>query len=263
MTLLDPAERTARGLATQAELTGAPAPDPKTLLDETWRDFIYAEVWTRPGLDRRARFLISMAATASNNGPKDALDGYVRGALATKELSLSELREAALHLAVYSGWDKGGELDAAVTRVRDSLGLDPVKLDPIRAEPWDPQERMEKGAKEFEKVMTFGGPQPGNGFPYLQDGILNFVFGEMWCRRGLDERSRRWITLVGVADSRAETPIKSHYHAAMASGNCTAAELHEFVLQYAIHAGWPKASEVQGVVFEMAAKIDKGLPWNG
>ena len=263
MTMLDPAERSARGIAAQTELTGAAPAQPATLLEESWRDFIYAEVWTRPGLDRRARFLISLASCASNNGPKDALDGYVRGALTTGALSLAELREAALHLAVYSGWDKGAELDAAITRVQDALGLEPVRLDPIRGAAWDEQTRMEQGAAEFVKVMTFGGPQPGNGFPYLQDGILKFVFGEMWCRRGLDERSRRWITLVGVADSRADTPIKSHFHAAMKSGNCTPAELHEFVLQYAIHAGWPKASEIQGAVFAMAANFENGLSWAG
>jgi 4-carboxymuconolactone decarboxylase len=97
----------------------------------------------------------------------------------------------------------------------------------------------------------------------MEAGILNFIFGEMWCRRGLDERSRRWITLVAVADSRCEIPIKSHFHSAMTSGNCKPSEIHEFVLQYAIHAGWPRGSEVQGVVFEMVQKFEAGLPWNG
>jgi 4-carboxymuconolactone decarboxylase len=110
--------------------------------------------------------------------------------------------------------------------------------------------------------MTFGGPAVGNGFPYLQDGILNFVFPEMWARRGLDQRSRRFITLVGVSNSTADIPIRSHFFGALASGNCTAQELHEFVLQYAIHGGWPKASVVQGVVFQMAANFEKGLSWN-
>jgi 4-carboxymuconolactone decarboxylase len=85
----------------------------------------------------------------------------------------------------------------------------------------------------------------------------------MWCRRGLDQRSRRFLTLVGVADSGAETPIRSHFHAAMASGNCTAVELHEFVLQYAIHSGWPRASVIQSVVIEMSRKVAAGLAWNG
>jgi len=260
---LDPKDRTKRGFAIEADVTGRRATMVETLLQESWRDFVFAEVWSRPGLDRRARYLISMAGTACSNGPEGTLDDYIRGALKGGELTLNEMREAALHLAVYAGWSRGGAWDTAITRVQDELELEPVSLHPIRAEPWDPQARMEEGAAEFEKVMTFGGPPPGNGYPYLQDGILNFVFGEMWCRRGLDERSRRWITLVGVAESRADIPIKSHYWAAMQSGNCSAAELHEFVLQYAIHAGWPKASEIQSVVFAMAANHEKGLSWNG
>ena len=256
MAELDPAERSRRGAAVGAEVTGRPAAEPTTLLEESWRDFVYAEVWTRPQLDRRSRYLISMASAASTNGPTQALDGYVRGALASGDLSLAELREAALHLAVYGGWSKGGELDASITRVAGELGLPPADVPPIRDTPWDPEERLQRGAEAFEAVMTFGGPPPA--VAYFEAGILNFVFGEMWQRPGLDQRSRRWVTLVGVANSSTEIPIRSHFHAAMASGNCTADELHEFVLQYAIHAGWPKASVIQGVVFEMAQKVAEG-----
>jgi len=261
--LLDINERRARGSAIQAEVTGKPAPEPATLLQETWRDFIFAEVWSRPGLARRSRYLIAMAGAANTPGPQDTLVNYVRGALTEGELTLGELREAALHLACYAGWSKGGAWDAAITQVQEELGLAPADTPPLRAGPWDPQVRQEEGDAEFNKVMTFGGPQPNNGSPYMEAGILNFIFGEMWCRRGLDEGSRRWITLVGVADSRCEIPIKSHFHSAMTSGNCKPAELHEFVLQYALHAGWPRGSEVQGVVFEMIQKFEAGLPWNG
>lgn len=262
MSLQDPGARSALGAKLQAELTGRPAPAPQSPLEESWRDFIYAEIWSRPGLDRRARFLIALASAAGSNAPGDRLEGYVRGALATGALTLAELREAALHVGVYSGWDKGGALDAAISRVAADLEHAPVSLAPIRATSWDPKQRMEEGFAEFRAVMTFDGPRVGNGLPYLQDGILNFVFGEMWCRPGLDQRSRRFLTLVGVADSAATVPIASHFHAAMASGNCTAAELHEFVLHYAVHAGWPRASVIQGIVLEMAAKIEKGLAWN-
>jgi 4-carboxymuconolactone decarboxylase len=259
--MIDPAERTARGLALQAELTGAPERVAETPLQQSWRDFIYAEVWSRPELDRRARFLISLAGAAIV-GHGHAMESYARGALATAELTLAELREAALHLAVYGGWSAGSLLDGAISRVAEDLGLPPAETPPIQPAPWDPQVRMERGAAEFRHVMTFDGPTPGNGVPYLQDGILNFVFAEMWCRPGLDQRSRRWLTLVGVCESSAETPIKSHIHAAMASGNCTAAELNEFVLHYAVHAGWPKASRIQGEVFAMARKIAEGKGWN-
>lgn len=260
MALLDPKERSERGLAVQAEVTGQPAGTATTPLDESWRDFVFAEVWSRPGLYRRARYLIAMAGAALAGADPATLDGYVRGALRSGLFPLAELREAALHLAVYGGWSRGQELDRAVSRAAQALGLPPAECPPIRAEAWDPAERIAAGEAEFVNVMTFPGGPPVS--PYLE-AISNFVFGEMWCRPGLDQRSRRWITLVGVCESAAEVPIKSHIHAAMASGNCTPDEMQEFVLQYGIHAGWPKASVVQGVVFEMSRKVAEGLPWNG
>jgi 4-carboxymuconolactone decarboxylase len=261
MTLLDPAERSARGQSIAEDVTRFTAPAPATPYEQSWRDFIFAEVWSRPGLDRRARYLIAMAGAAMSPHGGDQLFRYVHGALKSGELSLAELREAALHLSVYAGWSRGGELDRAVTSAAKEIGLPAANCPPIRAKPWDPEERMAQGAAEFEKVMTF--PGVSDASPYLGAGIGNFVFGEMWCRRGLDERSRRWITLVGVAESSSDIPIRSHIHAAMASGNCQPNEMQEFVLQYGIHAGWPKASVIQSVVFEMIRKVAEGLPWNG
>ncbi len=259
-TLLDPAERSARGIATALEATGAALPAPTSPIEESWRDFIFAEVWTRPGLPRRARFLVALASAAICGLSEDQLDGFVRGAFKSGELSHSELREAALHLAVYSGWGNGGKLDRAVTRIAQELGLEPVSYAPIRAAPWDAQVRNDQGEAEFTKVMTFPGGGPTS--PFLQ-GINNFVFGEMWCRRGLDEPSRRWITLVGVCESGAEIPINSHIHSAMASGNCQPDELLEFVLQYGTHAGWPKASRINGIVQQQIAHFQGGKNWMG
>lgn len=260
MALLDPKERSARGLALQAEIVGKPANDAATPVQESWRDFVFAEVWSRPALDHRARYLIAMAGAALANADDETLDGYVRGALRGGVLTLSELREAALHLCVYGGWTRGGALDKAVSRAEQALGLPPAVCPPIRGEAWDPQVRNDEGVAEFLATMTFPGGPPASP---LLEAINNFVFGEMWNRRGLDQRSRRWITLVGVCESSTEIPLKSHIHAAMASGNCSPDEMQEFVVQYGIHAGWPKASVVQGVVIEMTKKVAEGLPWNG
>lgn len=258
--LLDPAARTARGIETGAAATGAALPEPGTPVQASWRDFLYAEVWSRPGLDRRARFLIAIAGAASAAAPAATIEAYVRGALTTGDLTVHELREGALHFAVYGGWSRGGAIDDAVTAVVAELGLAEPALTPIRAAPWDAGQRGEQGQAGFTHVMTFpGGPSIT---PYME-AINNFVFGEMWCRDGLDQRSRRFLTLVGVCDSAAEIPILSHVHAAMASGNCTPAEMHEFVLAYGIFAGWPRASRIQGAVWAMIKNFEAGLPWNG
>ena len=259
MSLKDPAERKRTGVLNQTEVLGAPAPEPATLVEASLRDFVFAEVWTRPGLDRRSRFLISMASAACGGGLPDVLDGYVRGALKLGELTLAELREAALHLAVYAGWSRGVVLDTSIRRVADALGLPPANYAPIREQPWEPEQRLAEGAVNYEAVMTMPGPRPDT--PFFEGGILNFVFGEMWMRPGLDQRSRRWLTLVSVADSSASSPIRTHTYAAMASGNATVQEMQEFVLQYAVHGGWPKASVMQGTVIEMSDRVTKGLPY--
>ena len=259
MSLLDPADRTRTGVRQQTELLAAPATEPSTLLEASWRDYVFAEVWTRPGLDRRSRYLISIASAACEGGRPDVLDGYIRGALKLGELTLVELREAALHLAVYAGWSHGVALDTAVTRAASQLGLPPADYAPIREQTWDAKQRLAEGSANFTSVMLSPPPPPVT--PYFEGGILNFVFGEMWMRPGLDQRARRWVTLVGVANSSSSTPIRTHTYAAMASGNATLQEMHEFVLQYAIHGSWPKASVMQAVVIEMGDRIAKGLPY--
>jgi len=259
MSLLDPAKRAEAGRVKQAEILAGAASEPATPYEASWRDFIFAEVWTRPGLDVRSRFLISAAGAATTDVSAQVLEGYVKGALSQKAVSLAEWREAALHFAVYGGWSRGAILDAAVTRAARALRLESAPFPAIRGEPWDPAARTAVGQKNFADVMTVEGPKtPGTA--YTEGGILDFVFGEMWRRPGLDERARRWLTLVGVSDSSSDIPIKSHVYAAMKSGNATLDEMNEFVLQYAIHAGWPRASVIQGAVWDQAQRIRDGKP---
>lgn len=261
MTLLDPKARSARGEQQAAAVTGKAAPAPQTLYESSWRDFVFAEVWTRPGLDLRARYLIAMAGASTADTSPDVLDGYVRGALVNQELTLSELREGAMHFAIYGGWSRAGTLDAAITRVATELNLPAADTPPLRAEPWDPAQRHRDADEAFIDAMKFAGPPPIS--PFFDAGLLNFVFGEVWVRPGLDQRSRRWLSLVGVADSTAEIPVKTHIYSAMASGNTTYDEMNEFVLQYAIHSGWHRASVIQNVVFDMGKKLKDGLTWDG
>src|SRR5579871_2521537 len=142
MSLQDPVKRVETGRAKQQEILQAPAVEPATPYEASWRDFVFAEVWTRPGLDLRSRFLIAAAGASTAGASTDILTGYVKGALASKAVTLAEWREAALHFAVYGGWSRGGIMDAAITRAAQSLNLEPAAFPAIRAEPWDPTARQ-------------------------------------------------------------------------------------------------------------------------
>jgi 4-carboxymuconolactone decarboxylase len=258
--VLDPSGRSERGAQVQAEVGGQPAPEPRTLLEGAARDFLFGEVWSRPQLDRRARYLISIAAVTLNGADDELMDFYVLGALKSGELSLAELREAALHLAGYGNLPRAVLLDKAIGRAEEALGLPPAYCPPLSADPAALAERIPVGEAEFMNVMTFGTQTPP--FPFLE-AISGHVFGEIWTRPGLDQRSRRWLTLVGVTESNREVPMKTHFYAAMTSGNCTEEEMHEFILHYAVHGGWHKASSVLTILFEMIENIKQGLSYDG
>jgi 4-carboxymuconolactone decarboxylase len=181
----------------QAEVTGTPAPQPRTLLQAAWRDYLFAEVWTRPGLDRRSRFMISMAGAAMSGGSSVPLENYIRGALILGEFTLIELREAALQVGVYGGFSRAVAFDEALDRVAEQLGIADCAFEPIRSDQWDPEVRHLEGRANYQAVMI--SPPPPRETAFFEGGIINFVFGEMWMRPGLDQRARRWITLVGVA----------------------------------------------------------------
>lgn len=250
--------RAQTGAAWQAELLNQTQP-PTTLLEAATRDFVFAEIWSRPGLDRRARFLIAISSAAFTEAPEALTEAYLRAALHQQALTLAELRETVLHLAAYGGWSRGLKLDAALTRVATQLQLAPAAYAALE-EPPSREARYTAGSLRFVEAMKFQAPPRST--PFFEVGIVDFVFGEVWSRPGLDQRARRWITLVAAAESASPAPIRTHTWAAMASGNASAEEMNEFVLQYAIHGGWPKASVMQTTVLQMAERVAKGLSYD-
>ncbi len=250
--------RRERGAANLVQVTGGVDLEPATLYETSIRDFMHADVWTRPGLGMRERLLISIAGTAAT---KDAssCEIYVVGALKGGHLSLTELREAALQLAVYDGWASGGVLDRAITAAAKGLGLAEPSFTPLPLDPADPEERIATGQEGFRRVAQTDAPPPFT--PYLDTGVLNFVMSELWTRPGLDERSRRFVTLVGAAFSNAPTPMRSHSYSALNSGEVTKAELLEFCLHFALHGGWPRGAAFQTVIMEQAKRVEEGLPF--
>jgi 4-carboxymuconolactone decarboxylase len=115
----------------------------------------------------------------------------------------------------------------------------------------------------YREVMTV---DPPTGATPFDRATRDFLFGDVWARPGLSRRDRRWVTLTCVAAADAAEPMDAHVYAAMNSGDIDLSEMLEFVLQFAVYCGWPKASRVEGVIRQQWARIQQergqeATPW--
>jgi 4-carboxymuconolactone decarboxylase len=77
----------------------------------------WGSVWTRPGLDRRTRSVITLAALAAL-GREGELELHVRGAL-RNGLTPDEISEILIHISVYAGVPAANTAFAVAQRVID------------------------------------------------------------------------------------------------------------------------------------------------
>jgi len=102
-------ERREQGMRTRRTVLGDAHVDRAvagtTDLTEAFQDFItryaWGEVWTRPGLDRRMRSVVTLTALVSLRAENE-IAMHVRGAI-TNGLTPEEIAEVILHTAVYAG----------------------------------------------------------------------------------------------------------------------------------------------------------------
>jgi 4-carboxymuconolactone decarboxylase len=113
--------------------------------------------------------------------------------------------------------------------------------------------RTETGRRRYREVMVSDAPPPTT--PYLANGVVDSVFGELWDRPGLSRRDRRLITLACVAAAAVDEPIQQHVYAALASGDLSREEFQEVVLHFAYYAGWPRASALERAFYSALARL--------
>jgi len=98
--------REARGRDLFREIIGIePAAGPLTPASEAVRNFGFAEVWSRPGLDRRSRRWITLACVTAACSP-NAMRAYARAAITSGDITMPELREFSLQFAVFQGFPR-------------------------------------------------------------------------------------------------------------------------------------------------------------
>jgi len=126
-------ERHAAGLRARREVLGDAHVDRAQTtagaFSHDFQDFItryaWGDVWSRDGLGRRERSLITLALLAGL-GRDDELQLHIRGAL-NNGVTSDEIGEVLLQTAVYAGVPAANAAFAIAQRVLDELrGLDPA-----------------------------------------------------------------------------------------------------------------------------------------
>jgi 4-carboxymuconolactone decarboxylase len=240
-------------------MTVEPSP-PATPFDKASLDYVFGEVWSRPGLSRRDRRWVTLTCVAAADAP-EPIDAQVYAALKSGDIGLEAMLEFVLHFAVYCGWPKASHLEMVVARqwarVREEQGLEVTDWPTLPNESlglndWDA--RIERGAQEFAEVNLIGAPEATT--PYRHAGILNFVFGHVWMRPGLTRRERRIITVACVAIDDSPIPLRTHVTTALHSGDLTKEEMDEVVLQFSAYYGFAKGEALSDVAEAAWARRD-------
>ena len=121
-----------RGLAIRKEVLGdehvARAQAATSSIDADFQRFItevaWGGVWARPGLDRRTRHLITLAMLAALD-KHDELAMHIAATVRTG-VSVDELREVFLQVAIYAGVPSANAAFAAAKRVLGDAAASPA-----------------------------------------------------------------------------------------------------------------------------------------
>jgi len=108
--------------------------------------------------------------------------------------------------------------------------------------------KSERYKKGWDKLQEIDGAAGENVIHALQDIapdfadlLIEFPFGDVYSRDGLDLKSREIATVAALTAMGTASPqLKVHVHGALNVG-CTQQEIIEIMIQMAVYAGFPAA----------------------
>jgi 4-carboxymuconolactone decarboxylase len=122
------------------------------------------------------------------------------------------------------------------------------------------ESRYERGWKKLQEVDGEAGDRVIASLqsiaPDLARYTIEFPFGDIYSRPGLDLKSREIATVAALtALGNAQLQLKVHIHGALNVG-CTREEIVEVVMQMAVYAGFPAALNGIAIVRDVFTERD-------
>ncbi|MBW2289014.1 MAG: carboxymuconolactone decarboxylase family protein [Deltaproteobacteria bacterium] len=222
-------------------------------------DHVLGDIWSRPGLARRDRSLVSVTALTCL-GCQVELRTHLAGAL-HHGVAVDEIEELMLHLCGYAGYPR------ALDGMRTAMALFTEREDVERplprpsAEAKSDAQRRQDGAQAFKQVMGWEAPTDvvvrimEERLGALGDFAIQHLMGEIWSRPQLSRRDRSLVTLAALISLGKATELRVHIPAALRHG-MSREEVDEVILQLSLYLGYPTAVEAKNMSREILATLD-------
>ena len=207
--------------------------------------FVVGDLWKRPGLSRRDRSIVTLAALIARNQTIE-LPFYLGLAL-DNGVTPAEISEIITHLAFYTGWANAMNAIPAARDVFGSRNIGADQLPPATG----PQLPLDEAAEKQRATRV--GDQFGQITPSLVQYTADVLFRDLWLRPGLAPRDRSLVTVSALIATGQVAQITYHLNRAMDNG-LTREEAGELLGHLAFYAGWPNAFSAAPVVKEVIEK---------
>ena len=92
--------------------------------------------------------------------------------------------------------------------------------------------------------------------------MIEFAFGDIYSRKGLDLRSRELVAIAALAaDGRATPQLRLHVESAQSAG-VSRTEIIEVLMQVALYAGIPVALNAIAGCHDLLTDGESTCPWH-
>jgi len=196
---------------------------------------LYHDVWNRPGLGKRDRSLVTVAALITC-GWMAQLKGHIGRALAN-EVQPVEIVETVAHLAFFAGWPPVMSSVAVMDQVFRDNGVDP--------------ETLGQTTPSMVETSTDATSSDDRG-PFsttLRACTDRAVFHDLWSRTELSARDRSLVTITSLVASGQIQELTGYARRGLEDG-LTVDELSEVIAHLAFYVGLAKATAAAGQLDE-------------
>jgi alkylhydroperoxidase/carboxymuconolactone decarboxylase family protein YurZ len=228
-----------QGHSTAAQLFGA-FPDMPRGFGQLLTETVHGGIWNRPGLEPPDRIVCTLAALAVFPRLRQ-LRRYFGAALGLG-LPPAALREVAVQAGLYAGFSAAEESLALLAEVLADRGL------PFPPDPPEDGEAEDLNARGHALMHALHGDRAQQGYAApdnpvtgaLYPSAIQYGYGEIWSRPGLDRRERVLVSVAAFTALRLPEQAAKFGQSALNVG-LTRTEVIEAVIQTAPYSGFPPA----------------------